>query len=202
MIRTPRHARARGAFTAVELVIALALAGLVLGNLLLVLSDTRERFASQSLSKDVDAAARRALDRIALQIQGAVRSQLYSPVGAPLSADSINYTSVIGTQNGEPIVSAPQRIALSAEPKSSVTWYQNPGQTDEMRVVWARDLRDFCAGEILNGVDDNGNGLVDEKGLAFEVEGPMVRITLTIERLGPDGQAVTKTLETRVTCRN
>lgn len=197
-----RPNRARRAFTAVEMVIALALAGIVVGNLLLVLSDTRERFASQSLSKDVDAAARRALDRIALQIQGAVRSQLYSPVGAPLSSDSINYTSVVGTQNGEPIVSPPQRIALSQDPKSSVTWYQNPGQSSEMRVVWARDLRDFCAGEVLNGVDDNGNGLVDEKGLAFEVEGAMVRITLTLERIGPDGQVVTKTLETRVTCRN
>jgi hypothetical protein len=43
---------------------------------------------------------------------------------------------------------------------------------------------------------------VDEKGLSFEVDGPMVRITLTIERPGPDGKPVTKTLETRVTCRN
>ncbi len=202
MTRTSNQHRARRGFTAVELVIALALAGIVVGNLMLVLSDTRERFAAQSVSKDVDAAARRALDRIALQIMGAVRSQLYSPVSAPMSSESINYTSVIGTQDGQPIVSSPQRIALSQEPTHSVTWYENPGQPNETHVVWARDLRDFCAGEVPNGIDDNGNGLVDEKGLAFEVDGPMVRITLTLERIGPDGKPVTKTLETRVTCRN
>ncbi len=198
-----RTLRARlGGFTAIEMVVALALGGLILGNVLMVLADTRERFAIQDVNKDVDAEARHALDRIALQIMGAVRQQLYTQESAPLSADSINYTNVIGVQNGEPVVSSLQRIAMTNDPSGSVTWYQNPGQQQEKRVIWSRDLRSYCEGELPNGIDDNHNGLIDEKGLSFEVDGPMVRITLTIERQGPDGKPVTKTLETRVTCRN
>jgi len=189
-------------FTVVEIAVAVALAGLILGNVLMVLADTRERLAIQDVAKDVDAEARRALDRIALQIQGAVRQQLYTQVSAPLSADSINYTSVVGVQDGEPVISPLQRIAMSAEPGSAVSWYQNPGSEQEKRIVWTRDLRSFCEGELPNGIDDNGNGLIDEKGLSFEVDGPMVRIALTIERPGPDGKPVVKALETRVTCRN
>lgn len=194
--------RKRGGFTAIELVVAVALGGLILGNVLLVLSDTRERLKVQDVTKDVDAEARRSLDRIALQIMGAVRQQLYTQVSAPLSADSINYTSVIGVQNGQPVISPLQRIAMTSEPSGAVTWYQNPGDEHEKRIVWTRDLRSFCEGELPNGIDDNHNGLIDEKGLSFEVDGPMVHITLTIERPGPDGRPVTKTLETRVTCRN
>jgi prepilin-type N-terminal cleavage/methylation domain-containing protein len=195
-------AERRAGFTAIEVVVALALAGLILGNVLSVLSDTRKRFALQDVGKDVDVQARRALDRIALQLMGAVRQQLYTQASAPLSADSINYTSVLGVQDGRPVVSPLQRIAMTSEPEGAVTWFQDPGAAQEKRVVWTRDLRGFCEGEIPNGVDDNGNGLVDEKGLAFEVDGPMVRVVLTIERIGPDGKPVTKHIETRVTCRN
>jgi prepilin-type N-terminal cleavage/methylation domain-containing protein len=194
--------RTRQGFTAIEVVVAVALAALILGNVLTVLSDTHERLALQDVAKDVDAEARRSLDRIAVQLMGAVRQQLYAQASAPLSADSINYTSIAGVQNGVPVVSPQQRIAMTSEPAGAVSWYQNPGSADEKHVVWTRDLRNYCAGELPNGIDDNGNGLIDEKGLSFEVEGPMVRVTLTIERPGPDGRPVTKTLETRVTCRN
>jgi len=200
MSRQHGRGASRG-FTVVEITVAVALCGLILGNLL-VLSDTRERMAIQDVAKDVDAEARRSLDRIAVQIMGAVRQQLYTQVSAPLSADSINYTNVIGVQNGEPVISPLQRIAMTTEPTSSVSWYQNAGGADEKHIIWTRDLRGYCQGELPNGIDDNHNGLVDEKGLSFEVDGPMVRITLTIERPGPDGKPVVKTLETRVTCRN
>jgi len=200
---SPRRIRSRSrGFTAIEMTVSVALAGLILGNVLMVLADTRERMAIQDVTKDVDAEARRSLDRIAVQIMGAVRQQLYTQVSAPLSADSINYTSVIGVQNGVPVVSPLQRIAMTTEPTSAVSWFQNPGGENQKHIVWTRDLRGYCQGEIPNGIDDNHNGLVDEKGLSFEVDGPMVRITLTIERPGPDGKPVVKALETRVTCRN
>ena len=199
---TPSLPNGERGFTVIEVLVAVALSGLILGNVLTVLADTRERMAIQEVAKDVDAEARRSLDRIAVQIMGAVRQQLYTQVSAPLSADSITYTSVVGVQNGEPVISPLQRIAMTTEPTSSVSWYQNPGDAQEKHIIWTRDLRSYCQGEVPNGVDDNHNGLVDEKGLSFEVDGPMVRITLTIERPGPDGKPVVKALETRVTCRN
>jgi hypothetical protein len=57
-------------------------------------------------------------------------------------------------------------------------------------------------GELANGIDDNGNGVIDEKGLCFVVEGNRVTIRLTIDKPGPDGKHYRRTLETTVTCRN
>mgnify|MGYP000916787162 FL=1 len=68
--------------------------------------------------------------------------------------------------------------------------------------MWTRASAKFLEGEISNGIDDNGNGLIDERGLSFEVQGKMVVIRITIEKPGPEGTLSTKTLETRVTCRN
>lgn len=192
----------QGGFTLLEVLVALALTGVLLFNVHLLVSDAREDFEQGASEKELDLQAQRALDRIALAVMGAVRDDVHVKKSAPDSADSIHYTTVIGYENGAPIISDPQRIALVAENGRSVRWASNPDTADETRVVWARDLREFCSGEQFNGVDDNGNGLVDEKGLVFEVEGSMVKIILTMERQGPGGQVLTKQLETKVACRN
>jgi prepilin-type N-terminal cleavage/methylation domain-containing protein len=191
-----------GGFTLLEVLVALALTGVLLFNVHLLVSDARQDFEHGASEKELDLQAQRALDRIALAVMGAVRDDVHVKKSAPDSSDSIHYTTVIGYENGAPIISDPQRISLVAENGRSVRWSSNPDTADETRVVWARDLREFCSGEQFNGVDDNGNGLVDEKGLVFEVEGSMVKIILTMERQGPGGQILTKQLETKVACRN
>jgi hypothetical protein len=53
-----------------------------------------------------------------------------------------------------------------------------------------------------NGVDDNGNGLVDESGLTFISEGSSVTIWLSLERIGPENKPVTYSRKAVITCRN
>ncbi len=192
----------RSGFTLLEVLVAAALAGVLLFNIQLLVNDAREDLEDTTLQSEVNLQAQRALDRIALAVMGALASDVHVKKSAPDSSDTIHYTSVVGFEGGQPVISEPQSIALTAQSGREVSWYSKPGTSEETRVVWARHLREFCAGEVANGLDDNGNGLVDEKGLAFEVDGPMVTICLTIERLGRDGKLVTKRLETRVTCRN
>ena len=60
----------------------------------------------------------------------------------------------------------------------------------------------FLAGELPNGMDDNGNGLIDEKGLSFVVDRDSVTIRLTLERVSNDGSVISKTVQSTVTCRN
>ena len=52
------------------------------------------------------------------------------------------------------------------------------------------------------GLDDNANGLKDEKGLSFDLDGDSVIIRLTIEKPGVDGTSIVKEHQARVTCRN
>jgi hypothetical protein len=199
----PRHdRRASGGFTLIELTIAAAVLVIVLGNVYMVLSDTQRNYGSKTTANDVDVRARRTLDRIAAALVGASRDTLTVAREAPENDSEINFATSLGIADGVPMWSNPQRIALSSDASPSISWVENPGEPHETRVIWSRDVRQFAAGDVPNGIDDNGNGLIDEKGLSFAIEGNSVRVTLTIERPGANGKPVTKTLSTLVTCRN
>ena len=68
--------------------------------------------------------------------------------------------------------------------------------------MWCKVVRPFLEGEQMNGVDDNGNGLIDEKGLVFTLDGSRVTVRLTLERKSETGELITRTVETMITCRN
>jgi hypothetical protein len=92
-------------------------------------------------------------------------------------------------------------IAMDDE-ATRVFWARNPGLGTEHRVIWTNMVRPFLEGEVMNGVDDNGNGLVDEHGLSFDIDRNAVTIRLSMERRSSDGRAVIHTIERVVTCRN
>jgi hypothetical protein len=76
------------------------------------------------------------------------------------------------------------------------------GEATERRIILVRGVARLLEGEIANGVDDNGNGEVDERGLLFQVEPNAVRVHLTLVRPGPDGRIVVRTARTLVSMRN
>ena len=88
------------------------------------------------------------------------------------------------------------------EAKHRVYWSQNPGAENERRVIWTSLVAPYLEGELPNGIDDNGNGLIDEKGLNFVVDRNAITIRLTLERVLDGGEIVSKTVDTTVTCRN
>jgi hypothetical protein len=63
-------------------------------------------------------------------------------------------------------------------------------------------IRPYLDGEVFNGSDDNANGVIDEKGLAFVIDRDAVTIRLSLERIGPAGEPITQTVQTTVTVRN
>ncbi len=60
----------------------------------------------------------------------------------------------------------------------------------------------FLQGETQNSADDNGNGLEDEPGLCFDIEGGALNVRLSVARLDSNGQQVTRTVETSIALRN
>jgi prepilin-type N-terminal cleavage/methylation domain-containing protein len=193
----------RSGFTLIEMMIAVTLLLLVIGNVYMVLGDSSKAFGSQTTVFEAETQARRTLDRIALAVVGADRSTLFQTPTAPASTPELNFTTSQGLQGGVILEGNPQRITLAnADGLHHVTWAENPGTQDERKSVWTKFAAEFLEGETLNGNDDNGNGLIDEKGLNFVLEGNSVLVQLTIARQGADGTWVTRTLEARVTCRN
>ena len=79
---------------------------------------------------------------------------------------------------------------------------ENPGLANEQRSIFARGVSEYLEGETGDGTDENGNGLVDEGGLSFSRSNGSLQIALSLERIGPDGELMVRTLETSVALRN
>ena len=134
-------------------------------------------------------------------LRGGSRETLFPDPATPIDSSEIRYQVSLGFQDGEVVWSDPEKIGLD-QGGSQVVYKKNPDTPEETRSVWCKLVRPFFGGESSNGVDDNGNGLVDEKGLSFTLQGDQVKIRLTLERQQSKGPALIKTVETTVTIRN
>ena len=190
----------RAGFTLIELTVAVALFALVSFNVTVLVRMTSESQAENMTAIVLDDQAQRVMDQIAFAIMGASRDKLFPDDEAPSDSSRLRYEVNLGVEDGVVVWSDPQLIELSGD--TQLAWRERPDEDDERRVVWCSVVRPFLENEIVNGVDDNGNGLIDERGLSFVLEGDTVTIRLTLERQGPEGAPVTRTLASVVTCRN
>lgn len=195
------RARRSPGFSLLELLIALGVAGLIFANVGLVLrsgSESRERDATRG---DLDVQIDRTLDRIALALMSANVESLDPTAPSPSFQNALEYVQNLGVQDGEVVLGDAERIELVVN-GGQVQWRQRPGELDERMLVWTRWVAQYLDGEEPNGVDDNGNGLIDETGLAFVVSGTQVEIFLCLERRGDDGAVVRHQRSAVVACRN
>lgn len=196
--------RTRSGFTLLEMAVALVLFALVMGNVYTIVGGTTKAIVDRNSEHQADAQSLRALDRIAMAIVGSYAGSLHSTSVTPGSEPEINYKEFLGINSAnERVESEPMRIAFTSDSGGSITWFQNPELETQKRVVWTKDVPAVALGEVAeNGIDDNGNGIIDEAGLAFVKDGRSVRILLTLRRPDGEGGFVDKQLETVVTCRN
>lgn len=192
----------RRGLSTLELVIALALFAVVGVKAAMVLTSANEAYEDNTAVMSLEDQARRTLDQIAYAIMGADRETLFPDPSSPIYSASLNYSLTLGVDaDGNVIYDDPEEIGLSAD-ESQVIWRKNPDTPDETRVAWCNVVRPFLEGELMNAIDDNGNNVIDEKGLAFVVNKDAVTVRLSLERDSSGGESVTQTVETIVTMRN
>lgn len=188
-------------FSLLELIVALAVAGLIFANVGLVMNSGAQSREEDAIRGDLDVQLDRTIDRIALALMSASTSSLDPTAPSPASQSSLEYVQSLGVQNGELVVGDTERIELVVE-DGQVRWRERPNELDERMVVWTRWVANYLDGEEPNGVDDNGNGLIDETGLAFVVSPGQVEIFLCLERRGENGEVVRHQRSAVVACRN
>ncbi|HVS19907.1 MAG TPA: prepilin-type N-terminal cleavage/methylation domain-containing protein [Planctomycetota bacterium] len=207
-------ARARAGFSLTELVVAASLIGMVLAVPAMLLDASNRAYSSSSNAGAMDLDTRRALDDLTELLQ---RS---GTEGLQTALDSmVEFKLCIGVDAGEPLWGELQRITLVPEPGEVVDGLDNDGDglIDEHQVLWiedfdtpgarthvlARRVAPSLAGEAAgNGLDDNGNGLTDEAGLAITFEGERLIVRLTIMRLDAYGVRLDHTVERSIALRN
>ncbi|MBL8860149.1 MAG: prepilin-type N-terminal cleavage/methylation domain-containing protein [Planctomycetes bacterium] len=202
MYRT--NTRRSSGFTLIEITIALVLLVVVVGNVYWLLQKTTTAISSQNTAYDIDTHARRAMDKIIMALVGARANDVMIPTGSPNYTSLLNYRESMGLDaNGADIPSDPQRIERTNVDGGEVTWFKNPDTSNEKRVIFTRNVPQFLKDELGNGVDDNANGIIDETGLAFEMnDRNSITVYLTLTRTMPDGTVVSRELHETVTCRN
>jgi len=137
----PATRRLRGGFTLVEAAVAVALMGSALGAILYVLDSTSRAFQTGSLLARMDAEADLALQRACDALRGADPAWLTPPDPAG-SEQQLDFQSTVGLQDdGTPIPGVVQRLAFEYD-----------------------DL------EADDGIDNDGDGLVDEGRLVYVVD--------------------------------
>jgi hypothetical protein len=174
---------------------------LIFGNIAMVMRSSESAYQQQASTSDLDIQADQTLDHVALALMSARLQSLDPTANSPAYHSSLQFVQTLGVENGQIVTSDPERVELIVD-QGKVVWKQRPDQLDERMIVWSRWVSDFLEGEILNGIDDNANGLVDEKGLAFVIQGSQVTIHLTLERGEPGGGTILQSRSTVVACRN
>lgn len=211
--------------TMVELLIAALIMTSVFGAIAVTVLAGSRSYEEGVAKAEVDAQARRLASRIAEEFLTASRAslvegaQMWSGGNEDDGDVEYRYRQVTGAVAGAAQLSAQRRIRLDYAQGEVDDGLDNNGNglIDECRVLLSIDtgtamevgiggfVREFLQGETAaNDVDDNANGLEDERGLCMVFDGTTntLMVRLTIERLTSQGRLVTSTAETSVLLRN
>jgi hypothetical protein len=190
----------RAGLSALEIVVGVALLAVVTAKVVIVSSEASTLSNDDIANIVVEDEARLTLDRIAYAVMESDRASLLPDAETPAFSSQIRYRVSLGIENGQVVWDDPEQIVLDPDDRR-LRWIQDPGGAGERSVVWCDAVRDLLEGELPNGVDDNGNGLIDETGVTFEVDGNTVTINLTLEKEMRGGRRIMRTVTTTVTCR-
>lgn len=191
----------RSGLTIIEVSVAMVLFAVVGFKVSLLLGLAAEADQEDTARIVLEDQAMRLLDQVSFAVMGANRATLFPDPESPTYSERVTYEVSLGVQDGEVVWGDKEEIKMSAA-DGQVLWLSKPGEVGELRVVWSNIVRPLLGGELPNGIDDNGNGLVDESGLNFTLQGNTVQIRLTLQRTNLDGGVVDESVETRVTLRN
>jgi hypothetical protein len=198
--------------------ITVFLLSVILGSAALV-SQTGAKTASQAeLETRVQTRARRVLDRVAQQLNGAAQAQIAPDPGA-VGASSFSFRTVDSVSNAGVIAwSNTRRFDLLPDTGDADDGVDNDGDggVDEKRLVFtldaglasqkqvtlAHDVRELMANELPNGLDDDGDGLADEPGFLVTRSGNLLTLRVTIEKFLADGRSAATTFQTAILLRN
>lgn len=213
-----RTRRGDRGYTLLELLIAVAILSVIGAATARVVSTTTEAYGTGQLATDVETRLGRTLDRIAWELRSCSPGVMLPTPAAPFSTSSLTYQKPSGFLGGATNWGSPCRIEFRLEAgelddgadndgdglvdEGDVVWVTNSGLVDESESVGCHGVSEFLEGEEDNLADDNGNGLEDEAGLAFDFEGDVLTIRLTLQKRSPDGTLITRTGETSVKLRN
>ena len=212
-----RRAGERGV-TILEMTVATAAFTVVVGGVFSVLATGTQAVQATTVSGQLERKADRIARRIGRTAILAGSATLLPSPQAPLGSSQVSFRRSQGWANGAmvwgPVISIGMEDDINdpedgidndgdgCVDEATVVWRRDVGGPNETSEIWVENVRRLSDGETLNGQDDNGNGLVDEAGLSFVLQGATLVIRLCLEQRGLDGRVVTYMAQDAVRLRN
>ena len=184
-------------FTIIELILSIAILLAVVAASSQFLTTTGGALAGGITRSHLASKTNALAERIADELMRAGASTITDPAGGP----AIEYRRTMGHSGGAAQWGSPLRIEYRPA-DDQVVWIRNPGLASEQEVGWATGIRPYLEGETDNGSDDNGNGLVDERGVSFDLDGDVLTIRISMQARDPDGRDIVHTATSSVRLRN
>lgn len=213
-LHLPRE-HARSGFTLIESLIAVSLLAVMFLAVAQVSSRASDAFDEGSVEHALSTGTHRALERIARAIEFSDASLLASATA--VGNDAVTFqtpadfeggvvqwqpTDILTELEGEELDDDLDNDGDGLVDERRIVLVTDTGTPAEKRVVLTGGVAELFEGELMNGVDDNGNVLVDETGLTFSSQGDVVFVRLTCQRRDEGGRLLTKTAETAVRLHN
>ena len=134
----PRTTGARAGFSLLEVAVVLALLSLVMGAIGMAGLSSVRAYRTGTLRVELDVQASRSARRLARELVGSSRQVLLPDPLAPFGTDTLDYQQSVGAAGGVIVWGPPLRIEFQYE-----------------------------TGELDDGLDNNGNGSIDEGNLVW-----------------------------------
>jgi hypothetical protein len=195
-----------------------ALLGAVVSSILAVMRTSTRAIGVGTTEARLESLASETLDQIASRLRASQLATMTPTLSAPFSSSQIEFQPSVGSAGGLTLWGPVERISLEYAPgdpndgvdddgdgfvdQGRVVWVQDVGGVDEVSVVWVNGVSEYLRGETPDTKDENGNGLVDERGLCFDFDATSVIVRLTLQARDASGVRLTRTVQERVFFRN
>lgn len=215
-----RRFNRKSGLTLIEVTVASAFLMLVLGSLSAVTLKTQQSFHDGLESARLEGRAHRTMERMIRELLSAKKSGIQPVLDQPGEwTPALTFQANKGFGASQIVWGPNVRIQFEYDPaeanngkdddgdglvdEGQVVLVVSPGTQQEKRVTLVRGVREYLEGEVGDGKkDENGNGLVDERGLAFTRDGDELLIQLSLERVDGNGEHRIATAEARVYLKN
>jgi len=207
----------RGGFTLIEMAVALVLMS-VLGGLVFLTAESTSNAVNTGVAvAELDGRALRVLERVCDALKASSAGVATPQAETPFSNANLDFRRGLGADADGDVLWGPlERLVLEYDEaddgldddgdglvdEGRLVWIEDPGGASERRVVLCQDVREYLAGETLDGDDQNQNGLLDERGFALDFTGNRVTVRLTLEGRDRDGRLLASTVQRSVVFRN
>ncbi len=204
--------------TLLEMMVGLTLLTVLLGIVIMTMQRGSAAYRRSASNSSLDAKVNRALSRLARELVDAGGASFAPDPTPPLGSATLDFQRPVAWAGGAIVWGPTVRFVMELAPgeidngvddngnglidEGVLVRIENPGLVNEQRSSLSRGVSEYLEGETGDGTDENGNGLVDEGGLSFSRSDGSLQIRLSLERIGPDGELMVRTLETSVALRN